>query len=147
MNKSPRILNSVSYIPLPVSVEQRGYVALLKHPLTRHDLDKILLDWLMRFDAIEQLTLAGTKTLATVPIRNPDEVFWERDLQFRVLAGEQFAWVYLTAERRVMESEGLAEPNGPILSLDVFAGIPFCERIVSDRDDKTLDEWEAKGWM
>ena len=130
----------------PVNVQRIGYVALLKVPLTGELLGAIVENWRTRFDAVEQLRSDG-KTLSAVAVRSPQDVVWEKDPQFRVLAGEQFAWVYFTAARRIIESDGLANPDGPALSLDVFSEIAECECVVSDRDDRTLDRWEKEGLM
>ena len=132
-----------------MGLERRGYVALLDEPLNPERLAEILENWLSRFESVEQLTsVEGAKVAAAAfPIRSMKDVRWEKDLQFRVLAGEQFAWVYLTADRRIIESDGLVGTGGGILSRDLFTEIPFCERVVSDRDDETLDSWEAKGLM
>ena len=129
-----------------MSVQRQGYVALLKEPLTQGILEAIVESWLARFDRVEQLKPAG-KGIAAFAVRRPQDVVWEKDPQFRVLAGEQFAWVYFTAARRVIESDGLADPSATSLSLDVFADLPACERVVSDHDDRTLDQWEKTGLM
>lgn len=129
-----------------VTLQRTGYVALLKTPLTPELLGAIVENWLARFDKVEQLQSSG-KTLSAISIHSPQDVVWEKDPQFRVLAGEQFAWVYCTAERRIIESDGLADPGGQALSLAVFAEIAECECVVSDRDDRTLDQWEQAGLM
>ena len=129
-----------------MSVQKKGYVALLKEPLTRETLEAIVENWLTRFDAVEQLK-PGSKQIAAFAVRKPQDLVWEKDPQFRVLAGEQFAWVFLTEGRRIIEADGLTAPDGPALSLDVLLEIPGCEKVVSDHDDKILDEWEKAGLM
>jgi hypothetical protein len=129
-----------------VSVQKKGYVALLKTPLKRAALDAIVVNWLMRFDMVEQLKSRDQK-IAAFAIRAPKDVVWEKDLQFRVMAGEQFTWVYLTAAGRIIETDGLADPSKASLALDVLTGIAGCQRVVSDHDDRTLDQWEKKGLM
>src|SRR3989338_7185032 len=122
---------------LAMGLIQKGYVALLKSPLTQEVLEAIVENWLTRFDAVEQLRPDGGEGVFAFAVRDISDMVWERDLQFRVLAGEQFAWVYLTADRRILESDGLSDPGGAVLSFDVFSELPGCERIVSDSNDKT----------
>lgn len=130
-----------------VSAQRKGYVALLKTSLTPKTLGEIIDIWLLRFDEVEQLKTRD-KTLAAFVVRVPEDVVWEKDPQFRVLAGEQFTWVYFTADRRIVESDGLAEPGGPSLSKDVFVQIPeYLQQVVDDTNDKVLDQWEAQGLM
>lgn len=128
-----------------MSLQKKGYVALLKEPLNRAALEAMILVWLTRFDMVEQLK--SDKKISAFAVRAPKDAVWERDLQFRVTSGEQFSWVYMTAERRIIEADGLTDPSGPALSLDVLAELPGLERVVSDRDDKVLDAWEAEGLM
>lgn len=130
-----------------VSAQRKGYVALLKDSLTPKILGEIIDIWLLRFDRVEQLKTRD-KALAAFVIRAPEEVVWEKDPQFRVMAGEQFTWVYFTADRRIVESDGLAEPGGPFLSKDVFVEIPeYLEKVVDDTNDRALDQWEKEGLM
>lgn len=129
----------------PVSILRKGYVALLKAPLTQEMLHGIVEHWMSRYDAVEQVKPGG-KEVATFPIRHPHDVVWEDHPQFRVTAGEQFSWVYFSADRRILESDGLAPVSGDALSLHVMA-LPECEKVVSDKDDKVLDQWEAQGLM
>lgn len=129
----------------PVSMLQKGYVALLKAPLTQEMLHGIVENWLTRFESVEQLK-PESKEIATFPIRHPHDVVWEDSPQFRVVAGEQFSWVYFSADRRIVESDGLTPVGSDALSLHVMA-LPECEKVVSDKDDKVLDQWEAQGLM
>jgi hypothetical protein len=54
----------------------------------------------------------------------------------------------LTADRRIVESDGLVEIGSGTLSKDIFVQIPeFLEKVVEDTNDKVLDEWEKEGLM
>jgi hypothetical protein len=128
-----------------VSILRKGYVALLKAPLTQETLQAIVEHWLNRFDVVEQVKDGG-RQIATFPIRHPHDVVWEDHPQLRVVAGEQFAWVYFSADRRIIETDGLVPVSGEALSLHVLA-LPECEKVVSDKDDRTLDQWEKEGLM
>ncbi|MBV9463084.1 MAG: hypothetical protein JO317_02545 [Verrucomicrobiae bacterium] len=130
-----------------MGLERRGFVGLLKAPLDPIRFDQMLEVWLSRFDTVEQLRSGGGTSLATFRISGPDDTLWEKDMQFRVLSGQQFAWVYLTDAARIVESDGLADPAGPSLALDVFLEMELFERVVSDRDETTLEEWEKQGYI
>ena len=102
--------------------------------------------WLERFGSIEQ-AVGNSYQVATLPVRSVADVVWERDLQFRVLSGEQFAWIYVTLEHQVIETSGLASPQDDSLSRDVLSDTPGCAEIIDDYNDHRLDELEANGLM
>ena len=70
--------------------------------------------WLASFDRVEQVlpgSLAGT---STIELKSEKDIAWEQHLQFRVLAGEDFSWIYLGRGSRVLETSGL--PRGAVRS-------------------------------
>lgn len=139
--------SAASPVTLPrVSLERAGYVGLFEEPFGRPQVVAIVQSWLDRFGSVEQTAGTGTQAL-TLPVRVTDDIIWQKDLQFRVLSGHQFAWVYVTLERRVVETTGLVPPNGATLCHDVLVDVPGCIEVINERNDGRLDQLEKMGLM
>lgn len=129
-----------------MSLEHKGYVGLFGEPLKK-DLIKEIIDlWLERYGAVEQAS-GNSYQIVTSTIHQSRDIIWEKNLQFRVLCGEQFAWVYITLDRFVIETSGLFQQEGALLCHDVLKELPGCEEIIDERNDSRLDELEKFGLM
>ncbi|NUN93030.1 MAG: hypothetical protein HUU04_04525 [Verrucomicrobiae bacterium] len=129
-----------------MSLERAGYVGLFQEPLNRERIEGIVCSWLDRFGAVEQTAGNGPQAL-TLSVRGVSEIVWQRDLQFRILSGGQFAWVYVTMDRRVVETSGLAPKSGASLCRDILEGAPGCREIIDEKNDARLDQLEKLGLM
>lgn len=69
---------------------------------------------------------------------------WETHLQFRILHGGEFAWVYLSLDRRAIETTGLASDQLS-LCLQVLTELPGITEIISQENERRLDALEAEG--
>jgi len=121
-----------------------GFVALFGQPLERPQVCSIVAHWLERFERVEQVAPQGVLTMI---LSEPGDLNLEPNLQFRITNSDQFAWVYLTCGRRIIETTGM--PNGEEVSLclSVLTELPGLERIYSDKDDKKLGELEKEGLL
>lgn len=127
-------------------MERAGYVGLFNEPFGRPQVEAVVQSWLDRFGSVEQTAGTGAQAL-TLPVRAVADIVWQKDLQFRVLSGQQFAWVYLTMEHRVVETSGLTPVGGVALCHDVLAEVPGCREIINERNNERLDQLEKLGLM
>lgn len=129
-----------------MSLERKGFIGLFLERLDRDCIQEIVLLWIDRYGSIEQ-TVGGGNQVLTQVIRSVSNLSWEENMQFRILSGEQFAWVYLTQNHCVIETTGLSSENGNSLCRDVLVDLPGCIEIIDEHNDRRLDELEAKGLM
>ncbi len=129
-----------------MSLERAGYVGLFAEPLKQSRIEELVQLWLERYGKVEQTSGRG-RQLLTQAIGSLGDVTWEENLQFRVLSGEQFTWVYVTQDRYVIETTGLAPAGGACLCRDVLVNLPGCNEIIDEYEDRRLDELEAEGLM
>ncbi len=129
-----------------MSLERKGYVGLFAEPLNRERIAELVMLWIERHGSVEQIFGAGGQVL-TQRVHAVGELMWEDNLQFRIVAGEQFAWIYMTINRQVVETSGLIPESGDALCRDVLEELPGCCEIIDDHNDRRLDELEAKGLM
>ncbi|MEI9998410.1 MAG: hypothetical protein WDO13_04235 [Verrucomicrobiota bacterium] len=69
---------------------------------------------------------------------------WEPHLQFRVLNGDQFAWVYVSVDRRAIETTGFQDAEIS-LCLDVLLELPGVAEVIDERNQRRLEELERAG--
>jgi hypothetical protein len=129
-----------------MSMEHRGFVGLFREKLDRERIGELVSLWLDRFGAVEQAA-GDSYQVSTLRIDSVADVIWETNLQFRVLCGEQFAWIYITLGGRVAETSGLSFQAGALLCRDVLEDLPNCEEIIDEHNDRRLDQLEAQGLM
>ena len=123
-----------------------GYVGLFEKALTDETIRLCVDSWLARFEKVEQACPGAGAGALTMAVNNSADVLNEEHLQFRVLMGGDFAWIYLTKNRRIIETTGL--PNREIsLCLDALLELPGILEIIDQRDDRRLDQLEAEGLM
>ena len=130
-----------------MSTYSKGYVAVFDAPLTRERVEACFTSWQARFERIEQMRSSGDNSgLLAFEIHHLSELHWEKHLQFRILSGEDFAWVYLTMEKRVMETTGMPHPEA-MLCLDLLLELPGVIEVIDQQNDRRLDELETTGLM
>ncbi len=119
-----------------------GFVAVFRKPLDSGAISAMVGSWLGRFDRVEQVSQGD---VATLPLEEPGDILWGEHVQFRVLQGDQFAWVYVTRNRRVAESTGMPAGDQVSLSLSVLTDLPGLEEIVPESDERRLEQLERDG--
>lgn len=124
----------------------KGYVAIFDAPLDKKTLSEFVVTWIERFEKVEQLIPNGTTSLCAISIAKVEEVIWEPHLQFRVTNGEEFTWVYVSLDRKAIETSGF-ESEKISLSLDVLLELDGVVEIVEDKNERRLDELEAQGLL
>ncbi|MEZ5406328.1 MAG: hypothetical protein R3F23_09280 [Verrucomicrobiia bacterium] len=74
-----------------------------------------------------------------------EDVIWDENLQFRILNGDEFSWVYLTRNKFIIETTG--QPNGEEVSLclNLLTELPELKTVIPDSDEKRLEELEKQG--
>ncbi|MCC6352589.1 MAG: hypothetical protein IT577_01810 [Verrucomicrobiae bacterium] len=119
-----------------------GFVAVFREALDQERLTGFVRAWLERYEGLEQVM---ERDVATMRIGSPDEVRWDKHLQFRILNGDEFAWVYVSRESRIIETTGMPSPDDASLSLTLLVDLPGLQEIVTDQDEKRLEQLEAEG--
>jgi hypothetical protein len=120
---------------------QKGFVAVFERDLTRAMINECVASWLERFEKVEQVipNMGGT-----LEVKEPSEIMWEDNLQFRALNGDQFAWIYATVNKRAMETTGFQDAEISFC-LEVLLELPGVAEIVDERNQRRLDELERAG--
>ena len=124
----------------------KGFVGLFAEPFTRATVGSFVGVWLGGGYQVEQVCPGPAAGNTTISIKEPSDVLWEQNLQFRVLNGVTFSWAYLTLGRRVIETSGLPD-EGNILPLEVLADLPGLVEVVDQVNERRLDQLEAEGLM
>ncbi len=121
-----------------------GFVALVARPITADDVRGFVSQWMENFERVEQV-IPGQ--VATTRIQNPNEVMIREHMQFRILNGDQFAWVYATLQRRSIETTGMPNGDQPSLSLGILTELIGITQIIPDYEERKLDTLEAEGLL
>ncbi|PTY03949.1 hypothetical protein DB346_02745 [Verrucomicrobia bacterium LW23] len=127
----------------------KGFVAILSAPLSRAHVAECAASWLERFERLEQVT-PEPGSVATIGLKKVEDIMWENNMQFRVLNGEEFAWIYLTLDKRCIETSGLPAPlpdDAIALCLDVLLELPGVTTVVDQANERRLEELEAEGLL
>ncbi|HSI83067.1 MAG: hypothetical protein ACAI35_00975 [Candidatus Methylacidiphilales bacterium] len=126
----------------------KGFVGIFSGPLDKMLVSECVASWLARFERVEQVT-PDPGSIATVILKEVEDLMWEPNMQFRVVNGEDFAWVYMTMDKRCMETSGLPSNSAEeiSLSLEVLLELPQITNVVDQRNEKKLDELEAEGLL
>jgi hypothetical protein len=102
--------------------------------------------WLENFDKVEQVIPGHDSGNATIAISGHEQIIWSPHLQFRVMAGEDFAWIYISKGKQVVETSGL--PYGDnLVPLNVLVELEDLEEVIDQENDRRLDELEREGLM
>ncbi len=120
---------------------QKGFVAVFERDLARADIAECVVSWLERFEKVEQVIPQQSGTLE---VKEPGEIMWEPNLQFRVLNGDQFAWVYVSVDKRAMETTGFQDAEISFC-LEVLLELPRIAEVVDEKNQRRLDELERAG--
>jgi len=120
---------------------QKGFIAVFEKNLGKQDISECVVSWLERFEKIEQV-IPGME--GTLEVKEPGEIMWEPNLQFRVLNGEQFAWVYVSLDRRGMETTGFQDAEISFC-LEVLLELPGVAEVVDEKNERRLEQLEKAG--
>ena len=122
-------------------MDQKGFAAVFERDMTKASITDCVVSWLERFEKVEQVI---PNMEGTLEVKEPEEIMWEPHLQFRVLNGDQFAWVYVSLDRRAMETTGFQDAEISFC-LEVLLELPGVAEIVDERNQRRLDELERAG--
>ncbi|HUB66264.1 MAG TPA: hypothetical protein VL981_02110 [Candidatus Methylacidiphilales bacterium] len=120
---------------------QKGYVAVFEKTFDREAVSECVASWLERFEKVEQV---APHMEGTLEVRKPNEIMWEQHLQFRVLNGEQFSWVYVSLGKPAMETTGFQDAEIS-LCLEVLLELPNIAEVIDEKNQRRLDELEKGG--
>ena len=120
---------------------QKGFIAVFEGALGRAHVSECVASWLDRFEKVEQVI---PNMEGTLEVREPGEIMWEPNLQFRVINGEQFAWVYVSLDKRAMETTGFQDAEIS-LCLEVLLELPGVAEVIDEKNQRRLDQLEKAG--
>ena len=120
---------------------QKGFVAVFEKALDRASVSECVASWLARFEKVEQVI---PRMEGTLEVKEPSEIMWERHLQFRVLNGQQFSWVYASLDKPAMETTGFQDAEIS-LCLEVLLELPGIAEVIDEKNQRRLDELERAG--
>jgi len=120
---------------------QKGFIAVFEEVLGRPAISECVASWLDRFEKVEQVI---PNMEGTLEVREPGEIMWEPNLQFRVINGEQFAWVYVSLDKRAMETTGFQDAEIS-LCLEVLLELPGVAEVIDEKNQRRLDQLEKAG--
>jgi hypothetical protein len=122
-------------------MNQKGFVAVFERNLTKANIAECAASWIERFEKVEQVI---PNMDGTLEVKEPEEIMWEANLQFRVVNGEQFAWVYVSVDKRAMETTGFQDAEIS-LCLEVLLELPSVAEVIDEKNQRRLDELERAG--
>jgi hypothetical protein len=120
---------------------QKGFIAVFEKDLGKRDISECVASWLDRFEKVEQVI---PKMEGTLEVKEPSEIMWEPNLQFRVIKGEQFAWVYVSQDKRSMETTGFQDAEISFC-LEVLLELPGIAEVIDEKNQRRLNELEKAG--
>jgi hypothetical protein len=120
---------------------KKGFIAVFEQPLDRPRLSECVASWLDRFEKVEQVI---PKMEGTLEVKEPSEIMWEPNLQFRITNGEQFAWVYASLDKPAMETTGFQDAEISFC-LEVLLELPAIAEVVDEKNQRRLEELEKAG--
>ena len=119
-------------------MDRKGFIAVFEKELDRAHISECVASWLERFEEVEQVI---PKMEGTLEVKEPSEIMWEENLQFRVTNGQQFAWVYMTMNKRGVETTGFQDAEIS-LCLEVLLELPGVAEVIDEKNQRRLDELE-----
>ena len=126
---------------LKCDMTQKGFVAVFERDLAQADIAECVTSWLERFEKVEQVI---PNMEGTLEVKAIDEIMWEPNLQFRVSNGDQFSWVYVSLDKRAMETTGFQDAEISFC-LEVLLELPRVAEIIDEKNQRRLDELERAG--
>jgi hypothetical protein len=122
-------------------MDKKGFIAIFEEVLGRSEISECVASWLERFEKVEQV-VPGME--GTLEVKEPSEIMWEPNLQFRVMSGDQFAWVYVSLDTRGMETTGFQDAEISFC-LEVLLELPGVAEVIDEKNQRRLDELEKAG--
>ena len=120
---------------------QKGFIAVFENDLGKPEISEFVASWLERFEKVEQVI---PKMEGTLEVKETRDIMWEPNLQFRVMKGEQFAWVYVSMNRRGMETTGFQDAEISFC-LEVLLELPGVAEVIDEKNQRRLEELEKAG--
>jgi len=120
---------------------RKGFIAVFEEALSRGAISECVASWLERFEKVEQVI---PKMEGTLEVKEPSEIMWEPNMQFRVIQGEQFAWVYVSLHKKAMETTGFQDAEISFC-LEVLLELPGVAEVIDEKNQRRLDELEQAG--
>jgi hypothetical protein len=120
---------------------QKGFIAVFEGPLDREQISECVASWLERFEKVEQVV---PKMEGTLEVKETRDIMWEPNLQFRVLNGAQFAWVYVSVDKPAMETTGFQDAEISFC-LEVLLELPNVAEVIDEKNERRLEELERAG--
>ncbi|QSR88037.1 hypothetical protein [Methylacidiphilum caldifontis] len=127
-------------------IQRTGYIGVFLEPLTKEEVEKLVVHWINRFDRVEQVIPGQNNYTSTMLIEKIEDIFYEEHPQFRVIQGDDFSWVYLSYNRQIIETSGFYSDQIP-LSLEVLLELPNLVEVVEETNEKRLKELEDEGFF
>ena len=122
-------------------MEKKGFIAVFEAALDRATISECVASWLERFEKAEQV-IPGME--GTLEVKEPSEIMWEPNLQFRVTNGEQFSWVYVSLDKRAIETTGLQDAEISFC-LEVLLELPSVAEVIDEKNQRRLEQLEKAG--
>ena len=119
-------------------MERKGFIAIFETGLGKKEISECLASWIERFEKVEQVV---PRMEGTLEVKTAEEIMWEPNLQFRVLNGEQFAWAYVSLDKRAMETTGFQDAEISFC-LEVLLELPGIAEIIDEKNQRRLEELE-----
>jgi hypothetical protein len=126
---------------LKCAMVQKGFIAVFEGDLGKPEISEFVASWLERFQKVEQVV---PKMEGTLEVKEVRDIMWEPNLQFRLLKGEQFAWVYVSLNRRAMETTGFQDAEISFC-LEVLLELPGLAEVIDEKNQRRLNELEKAG--
>jgi hypothetical protein len=122
-------------------MDKKGFIAVFEEALDRAQTSECVASWLERFEKIEQVV---PKMEGTLEVKEPSEIMWEPNMQFRVIKRDQFAWVYVSLDKRAMETTGFQDAEISFC-LEVLLELPGVAEVIDEKNQRRLNELEKAG--
>jgi hypothetical protein len=122
-------------------MDKKGFIAIFEAALKRAEISECVASWLERFEKVEQVI---PKMEGTLEVKEPSEIMWEPNMQFRIIKGEQFAWGYVSLDKRAIETTGFQDAEISFC-LEVLLELPGVAEVIDEKNQRRLDELEKAG--
>src|SRR5471030_2855240 len=122
-------------------MDRKGFIAVFEAALDRARISECVASWLERFEKVEQV-IPGME--GTLEVKEPSEIMWEPNLQFRVSNGEQFSWIYVSLDKLAMETTGFQDAEISFC-LEVLLELPGVAEVIDEKNQRRLDQLEKAG--